>query len=59
MSFRTIFGKFEKSTEDLGKMILVEKYFLRTVGKLSVNVRNIFVLPLNKLFINWIARAAP
>ena len=47
LSFRTTFGKFEKSTENLGKMILVQfrekNVFFRIVGKLSVNVRNTFV----------------
>ena len=47
VSFRIIFGKFENQQKDLGiwfwTNFVKKKHFWRIVGKLSVNVRNIFV----------------
>ena len=61
VSFRTILGKFENQLKTLGKRFWTNfvKKIRGIVGKLSVNVRNIFVFAINKLFIDRIASAIP
>ena len=56
------FWKTRKSTEHIGKIILDSEFcekqnFRKVVGRFSVNILMFSFLPLNKLFINWIARA--
>ena len=62
VSFRTIFEKFENQQKTLGKQFWTDfkkNEFSETVGKFSVDFRNIFVFAINKLFINQTARAVP